>query len=208
MSMKPLSKKELKEYFQVYREAFPDWDVKHQVMLTRSAGPISQHIPFQSLSYGAYRPECMVDVVGPPDGGATLLHQMLDVKHRQVERRQHSTEWPKVLKAIEEQFVPDVRRPLEVAEVLRLAEEEALRDGISNERYLNGLATLNVHLGHDDRAVEWRDRAEASFKEFAEATPPPEWMLKQVEFARQLRDAIREGRGSEFLAETGDQPTG
>jgi hypothetical protein len=203
--MKPLTKKELREFFQVYQEAFPDWDVEHHVMLTRSAGPISQNIPFQSLSYGAYRPECMIDVAGPPDGGARLLHQMLDVEHRQVERRQHVTEWPKVLKAIEEQFVPDVRKPLDVGEVLRLAEEEALRDRISNERYLNGLATLNVHVGRDDRAVEWCDRAESSFKEFADAMPPPDWMLKQVEFARRLRDAIREGRGRQFLDEARDQ---
>ena len=41
------------------------------------------------------------------------MHQMRDVKHRQVERRQHATEWPKVLKAIEEQF-PDRRFPIVV----------------------------------------------------------------------------------------------
>lgn len=205
MSVKSLTKKELEEYFRVYREAFPDWDADAPYALQRTCGPITQTIGFQSLSYGAYRPSCGVRVVGPPDGGSSVLPQMLDVKHREVRRREHVEKWPKVLRAIEEQFVPDVRKPLDIAEVLRLAEKSAERDGRFKTRESNGLATLNVHLGHDDRAIEWCDRAEASFKEFAEATPPPDWMLKQIEFTRQLRDAIREGRGREFLASVADQ---
>lgn len=205
MPIKPLTKKELAGYVQVYREAFPNWNIEHEAVLTRSVGPISQHIAFQSLRYGAYRPECNIHVAGPPDRGSRLLHQMLDVKHQAVEPRAHDSMWRSVLQAMEEQFAPDVRRPLDIAEVLRLAEQEVEGDHRVNVRICNGLATLNVYLGRGERAVEWCDHAEVSFQEFAEATPPPDWMLKQIEFARQLCDASRQGRAGEFLAEATNQ---
>ncbi len=95
--------------------------------------------------------------------------------------------------------------PIEIAEVLQLAEEHAERSGITNERYLVGLATLNAHQNHDDRAIEWCDRAEASIKEFAESTPLSEGTKKDAEFARHLREAIQSGRGKGFLAMASDQ---
>jgi hypothetical protein len=203
MAMKPLSKRELDEFFQVYRDAFPEWEADAPYALSRSRGPITQVIGFESLSYGAYRPTCGVVVVGPPDGGSTLLPQMLDVKHRQIERRQHQSEWPKILRAIEDQFVPDVRRPLDVADVLSLAEKEA-SGGVANLRYLNGLAVLSVYAGHDDRAIKWCDRAEASSSR-VRRTSWPDWMVKQVAFARELREAIRTGRANELLTRAPDR---
>ena len=198
MPMKSLTKKELKEYFQVYRDAFPDWEVDEPYSLSRTCGPIRQVIGFENLSYGAYRPSCVIEVAGPPDGGSSVLPQMLDVKHRQVERRQHATEWPKVLRAIEEQFTPRVREPMEIMEVFRLAEQEAEKG--ANGRYLNGVASLAVYVSQDDRALEWCNRAEANFIEFGKTTPSPDWMLKQVDFTHGLREAIQDGRGKEFLA--------
>ena len=130
------------------------------------------------------------------------MPQMLDVKHREVSRREHAEEWPKVLRAIEEQFVPDVRKPLDIVEVLQLAEEEASKG--ANGRYLNGVAALSAYVGQDDRAIEWCNRAEASFNEFGQATPCPDWMLKQADFTRSLREAIQNGRGKEFLAIASD----
>lgn len=203
MPMKPLAKTELKEYFQVYRDAFPEWEADVPYSLSRTCGPITQTIGFQNLSYGAYRPSCGVRVIGPPDEGSELLPQLLDVKHREVSRREHSEKWPKVLQAIEEQFVPDVRKPLDIAEVLELAEEEAEKG--ANGRYLSGVAALCTYVGQDDRAIEWCNRAEASINEFGHAMPCPDWMLKQVDFACSLREAIRSGHGKKFLAMASDQ---
>ena len=205
MPMKPLTKKELKEYFQVYRDAFPEWEADVPYALSRTCGPVTQVIGFQILSGGLYRPSCTIRVSGPLDQGWQLLPQMLDVKHREVSRREHAEKWPKVLKAIEEQFVPNVRKPLDVAEVLQIADKDAEQSGITNQQYLNGLAVLNSYKGRDDRAIEWCDRAEASFNEFAAAVPPADWMLKQVEFTRQLREAIQGGRGKDFLTVASDQ---
>ncbi len=199
MPMQELTKKELAAYFEVYRDAFPDWQVEHGVVLTRTLGPIAQNIAFQSLSYGAYRPECVIAVSGPPNRGSRLLHQMLDVKHRQVERRQHATEWPRVLKAIEEQFLPNVRRPLDIAEVVSLAEESAEHEGIENIRYLNGVAMLNAYLERFDRAAEWCGRAVASLEPSGDELVG--WQRDQADFARQLNGAIEQGRGEQFVAE-------
>ncbi len=201
MPSEPLKNSELVKYFRVYRDALPDWNVEHKVVLTRSAGPISQHIPFQALRSGAYRPSCTIWVVGPPDG-AQLLHQFLRHPLEQVSRRQHETKWPLVIKAMEGQFVPAIREPLDIVEVLRLAEEEAEKHGIENMNYLNGLATLNVHVGNMDHAIEWCNRAEGRLDTIGRE--PADWEQDHARFARQLRDAIHGGRGLAFLA---DQPS-
>ncbi len=108
--------------------------------------------------------------------------------------------WQGVVRDMEEQFIPNLRKPLDIAEVLRLAEEQAESGGYTNTRYLIGLATLNVHLGRDARAIEWCNRAEASIERFRQSMDCPEWMLKQEEFNWKLRDAVRTGRGKAFLA--------
>ncbi len=59
-----------------------------------------------------------------------------------------------MVKAMEEQFLPSVRKPLDTAEVLKLAEEEVVRDKIDNINYLSsGLAALNAYVGNMDRPV-------------------------------------------------------
>lgn len=202
MPIEPLTDRELVKYFGVYRDAFPDWDVEHKVVLTRASGPISQRISFQALRSGAYRPSCSIWVAGPPER-SQLLWQFLEKSLEQVDRRQHDTKWPLMLKAMEEQFVPRVREPLNIAEVFRLAAEQAERDGIQNIRYFNGLATLSVHLGQTKNALQWCDRAEASLEK--NGCDPAEWDLSQVGFTHQLRDALNSDRAPEFLADLANQ---
>src|SRR6267142_2839700 len=104
MSVKiiPLTKKQLVEYFQPYREAFPDWAVEHDVTLTRTHGPLKQAIHFQAVRSGAYRPSHAIDISMRVPDGCSILHKHLDVKHREVLPREHATKWPLVLKAMEE----------------------------------------------------------------------------------------------------------
>lgn len=202
MPIEPLTDRELVKYVRVYRDAFPDWNVEHKVVLTRTSGPISQQISFQSLRSGAYRPSCSIWVAGPPDK-SQLLWQFLKNPLEQVDRRQHDTKCPLVLKAMEEQFVPRVREPLNIGEVFHLAEEQAERDHIENIRYFNGLATLSAHLGQTDDALHWCNRAEASLEKIGR--DPAEWELSQASFARQLRDELTSGRGLEYLAKVANQ---
>ena len=161
---KRLTKAQLIGYFNDYRSEFPDWAVEHEVVLVRALGPIRQHIAFERLSIGAYRPMCSIHVIGPP-GGAQLLPRFLDVKHREVSPRQHAAMWRPVLKAMEEQFVPPVRKPLELAEVLALAEDNVMRYGIGSVNCLCALATLNAHArqaGTCSVVVQWAGAVDRS----------------------------------------------
>ncbi|HWA49608.1 MAG TPA: hypothetical protein VG742_15150 [Dongiaceae bacterium] len=194
--IKPLTKRQLIEYFQVYRDAFPEWAVEHDVVLVRTQGPVTQYISFEALRSGAYRPACSVEVAGPPNR-VQMLFRFLDIKHRQVLPREHPTMWPRVLKAMEEQFFPSIRRPLDVAEVLRLAEEEVQRDRIDNINFSAGLAVLNAHVGNTERALLWCEQAE---RQAAGRGPTAaDWELQQVQFTRELREVFENGDRESLL---------
>jgi hypothetical protein len=193
----PLTKRQLVEYFQVYREAFPDWAVEHDVMLTRTHGPIKQLIDFQAQRSGAYRPSGGVRILLPIPDGCSILHQYLDVKHREILPREHPSKWPLVLKAMEEQFVPPIRKPLDVAETLRFGEEEAIRDRIDNMNYTMGLAAINAYLGNAERAIYWCHRVEERAANMGR--PLADWEIRKKDFAHELREALEAGHEGELL---------
>ena len=195
IKIKPLTKRQLAEYFSDYRAAFPDWTEEHDVVLTRSGGPIKQHIAFEALRGGAYRPSCSVEILITL--GVRILHRFLDIRHREVYPRQHLERWPQVVKAMEEQFEPPIRKPLEVLEVLRLEEEEIARVGFENINDFCGVAALHAYLGHAETALLWCDRADESLK--SQGRQPPGWELRQAQFARRLREAIGAGQEESFL---------
>jgi hypothetical protein len=80
MKITPLTKKQLIDFFRVYRDAFPDWSVEHDVMLTRTHDPLRQSIDFQSLRSGAYRPSSAINLLMPIPDGCSILNQHLDVR--------------------------------------------------------------------------------------------------------------------------------
>lgn len=195
VKIKPLTKAQLVGYFADYRAAFADWDVEHDVVLVRSQGPLKQYIAFEALRAGSYRPSCSVEVLIAP--ASRLLTRFLDIKHREVLPREHAEKLPRVLKAMEAQFLPAIRQPLKVEEVLRLAEEEVLRDNIQNLHYSNGLAALYAHVGDADHAIQWCDRVDGQIAALGRAQA--DWEQRQEIFARELRAAIRCGEVRAFL---------
>ena len=194
----PLTKKQLVEYFQPYREAFPDWGVEHDLLLTRTHGPLKQAIHFQALRSGAYRPSNAIDILMRVPDGCSVLHKHLDVKHREVLAREHATKWPLVLKAMEEQFLPSIRKPLDVAETLRLTEEEADRDRIDNINYSTGLAVLNAYLGKVERAIYWCGRVEETATHLGR--PLGDWETRKRRYVLELQQAVKAGKEREFLS--------
>jgi hypothetical protein len=197
VNIKPLTKAELIDYFQVYRKVFPDWTVEHQVVLVRACGPIRQHIAFEALRSGDYRPSCSIRVVGPPDG-AQLLHQYLDIKHVSISRREHLSKWSSVLKAMEEQFQPPVRKPLDIAEVLFLSEEATEEHNIDNVNNSTALAVMNAYLGKTERALFCCNRVEERATNAENKLA--EWEVRKIQYIRELQQAIKAGKASEFLA--------
>ncbi|HKU76414.1 MAG TPA: hypothetical protein VJR02_21060 [Pyrinomonadaceae bacterium] len=192
----PLTKKALLKYFEDYRQAFPDWTVKHKVMLVRSEGVIEQQIAFEALRAGSYRPSSSIKVAGP-DRGFLLLSQFLDIKHEQIWPREHERKFPLVLQAMEEQFRPSIRRPLDPSVVLRLAEEEVADGRAGNINYCCGLAVLSAAIGKNERGLFWCNQVEEKLQSLGRE--PAEWELLFAQFARDLRMAIEEGRASDFL---------
>jgi hypothetical protein len=193
----PLTKKQLIAYFQPYREAFADWTVEHDVMLTRTHGPLRQAIHFQALRSGAYRPSHAIDILVPVPDGCSILHKHLDVKHREVLPREHPAKWPLVLKAMEEQFLPPVRKPLDAPETLRFGEEEAERDRIDNINYMTGLAVLNAYLRNAERALYWCGRIEKRAAHMGRQLG--DWEIRKRRYALELQQGIEVGKDREFL---------
>jgi hypothetical protein len=191
----PLTKRQLVGYFNDYRDAFPDWNVEHDVVFARSQGPVKQHVAFEALRSGAYRPSCSVEILVTP--GVRVLTRFLDIKHREVLPREHATKRSLVLNAMEDQFQPPIRKPLDVAEVLRLAEEEVVRDRIDKTHHSVALAALNAYVGKLDRATWWCDRVAVQLA--ALGREPADWELEHAAYVQQLRQAITGGQAPAFL---------
>jgi hypothetical protein len=101
--------------------------------------------------------------------------------------------WRRVVTAMEEQFRPSIRKPLDLEEVKRLC-EEAAKDRAND---LCMLAVLNAHLGYSQEAIACCDRMQE--------VPPPklatglDWEERFKEFGRQLKAAILAGNERKFL---------
>ncbi len=203
VKIKPLTKQQLFEYFKVYRDAFPDWAVENDVVLVRRRGPIEQCIAFEALRDGAYRPSSSVALLVTRGVHVHILSSFLDIKHREILPREHLVKWPRIVKAMEEQFQPPIRRPLDVAEVLRLGEQEVARDRIENVNYFSGLAALNAYVGDAERALFWCNRVEEQLKK--RDIQPTDWELRRAQFTRQLHEAIDRRQERTFLEEISRQ---
>jgi hypothetical protein len=173
---------------------FPDWKLTEGDRLERSCGPIVQEIGFEALSFGPYRPMAVLWALPLPT--VSMLHQFLDVKHSHVRLRDHPQKWKDVVAAMEQQFRPSIRKPLDVGEIKVLCEQEALEKKESTND-LCMLAILNAYLGEDELALSYCRRMQT--------VPPPtlapqlDWEERHKEFGRQLRQAIEQGKVREFL---------
>ncbi len=189
---------ELREFFANYRSAFPDWQVKHDVTLARANGPVKQSICFQALKSGAYRPSCSIEILCAPPS-TRILGNWLDIKHQQIDRREHAEKWPRVVTAMEKQFQPAIRSQLNVIDVLRLGEEEIKVKQIDNINNSSGLAALNAYVDNTARASFWCDRIEEQLK--TRGREPADWEILHAHFALQLRHAIQNGMHRTYLSE-------
>jgi hypothetical protein len=182
---KPMTEKQLRDVVAQYFGEFPDWTMSGGVAFVRESGPIQQMIWFQKMSYAAYRPTHVVRVL--PISLPRMLTQDLDVRHRETRYGLHEREWLGVVRAMEQQFKPDIRRPLDVADVLLLCEKEARNT--ANDLLM--LAILYAWLG---RKAEAHDCCEK-----LQVTPPPtlapipEWEASMRSFGRELAMAMEQG---------------
>lgn len=189
----PMTKAQLKAVITDYAARFPDWQLVHDGQaFVRNAGPIQQMIWFQKLGYAAYRPTHVINTTVLPM--PRMLSQVLDVKHREVEHRLHEQKFANTLAAMEQQFQPDIRKPLDLDEVLALCEAEARPDSTSDQTLL---AILYAWLDHKTEALNACDRMQ--FCPTPALAPIPEWEATMRAFGRDLSKAVEAGTARELL---------
>lgn len=190
---KPMTARQLREVVADYAAALPDWGLGNDgLSIARLAGPVKQVIWFQKMNYAAYRPTHVVNIT--PLSMPRLLHQLLDVRHREIEYNSHGRKWRDVLIAMEQQFKPDIREPLHIEEVLALCEAAAQPDK-SNDLII--LAVLHGWLGHEAKTLEYCAAIQRST--VPAIAPIPEWELSMRSFGIDLENAAKLGTAREFL---------
>jgi len=194
---KPMTTGQLKAVVLEYAASFPEWTIfVDGTALVRRSGPIQQIIWFQKMSSAAYRPTHGISSLVLPEAHIRMLPQILDVRHREVEYRWHDRKFTDTLAAMEQQFRPDVRKPLDIAEALALCEAEAavMPDTANN---MTMLAILYVWLGRDTQALECCERLQHC--PLPKLAPMPEWQEVMHKFGRNLAEAVRAGSARQLL---------
>jgi hypothetical protein len=150
-----------------------------------------QQIGFEALRSGAYRPMAVIWALPLPS--VAMLHQFLDIKHSEILLREHPSKWKAVVAAMEQQFLPPIRRPLDLREVKGLCEQEA------GERTndLCMLAILNAYLEEKEQALACCERMQTVPS--PTLAPRLDWEERHKEFGRQLQRAIEAGIEHQFL---------
>jgi hypothetical protein len=121
------------------------------------------------------------------------MHQFLDIKHREVLLRQHADKWKSVVAAMEQQFRPFIRTPLDFLEIRSLCEERATET--TNDLCM--LAMLNAYVGDRQKALRYCERIETAVP--PTLAPRPDWERGRIAFGRQLRAAIEAGNERQFI---------
>ena len=193
----PMSKGQLKAVVSEYAARFPEWTIVFDgTAFVRRSGPIQQMIWFQKMRSAAYRPTHGISSLALPEAHIRMLPQVLDVKHREIEHRWHDRKFADTLAAMEQQLRPDIRKPLDVAEVLALCEAEAvvIPDTTNN---MAMLAILCAWLGRDSEALDYCERMQHC--PLPKLAPMPEWEEAMRAFGRNLAKAVQAGSAREFL---------
>lgn len=193
----PMTKAELKEVVAHYAAHFPEWVIfVDGTAFVRRHGPIQQTIWFQKMNSASYRPSHGIRSLALPGAFVRMLPQVLDVKHEIVEHRWHERKFADTLRAMEEQFRPDIRKPLDIAEVLGLCEAEAasMPDTTNN---MTMLAVLHAWLGHKAAALDYCKRMQHC--PLPRLAPMLEWEEAMRSFGCSLAQSVEAGTAREFL---------
>lgn len=193
----PMTTGQIKTVVLEYAGRFPGWTIfVDGTALVRRAGPIQQMVWFQKMRSAAYRPTHGISSIVLPGAYIRMLPQILDVKHREIDYGQHQAKIVGTIVAMETQFRPDIRKTLDISEVLSLCKDEAfgMPDTANN---MTMLAILSGWLGYDDEAISYCERVVHC--ELPKLAPMPEWEKMMRIFSNDLAEAARVGHAQDFL---------
>lgn len=190
---KPLTKKQLIGVVSDYAALFPEWEVvAGGTGIARECGLVKQMIWFQKMTHAAYRPTHVINTTAI--SFPRMLHQLLDVRNREIAYRAHESKLRGVVIAMEQQFTLNIRRPLDVSEVLKLCEVEARRN-VSNDLMM--LAILYAWQGRDAEALEACTMIQVAPLPALASVPEQEEQLKT--YGRSLASALKHGEARQFI---------
>jgi len=193
----PITNAQLKIVVADYLIRFPDWELfKDGTAFFRNHGPFQQMIWFQKMRSASYRPTHVISATVPLM--PRMLTQILDVKHREVEHRWHEQKFASTLAAMEEQFRPNIRDPLNISTVLELceAEAQAMPDTTNN---MIMLAILYSWLNRKCEALDCCERIQQCPLPMPVLEPRLSWENLARTFGRDLAKALENGTAREFL---------
>jgi hypothetical protein len=145
---------------------------------------------FQAMSSGSYRPTHVISAL--PITMPRMLTQM-PFRPGTVDYRFHAQNWRRMLAALEDQFTPSIRKPLDIAEVLELCEADA--GDATND--LAMLAILYAWLDRKDMALNCCARMQSCVPPIL--APILEWEERMKTFGRLLAAAVEAGNAREFM---------
>jgi hypothetical protein len=193
----PMTNAQLRAVVADYAAAFPDWELIHNgLAIARTLGPIRQMLWFQNMR-SFYRPTHVINTTAL--SMPRMLSQIMDVKYREVEHRLHQQKFASTLAAMEREFKPDIRKPLDIAEILALCEAAAstMPDSTNN---MTMLAILSAWLGRDTLALDYCERTQNC--PLPQLAPMPEWEAAMRDFCLELSQAIKTNSVRVFLEVT------
>jgi len=188
---KPVTKKQIREVADSYQPMFSDWKFIGGQAYVRMSGPVLQSVSFEALRSGGYRPSSAIEILVAPS--VVLLHQFLDIQHRETLLRDHENRRTHVRDAMQQQFEPSIVQPLNAEEVFRKCEASAT-ERISDAC---GVAALAGYLGKQSLALSWCDKGEAAVSSLGR--DPADWEMKLLTFTRSLKEAIASGNERQLL---------
>lgn len=197
----------LREIAKDHASALPGWAMYKDDFffgLWRSSGPIRQNIWFGVMSDGEYRLSHDVTAFIPhlkaienQKPWVGMLAQLLSIRDRlqSISASRHAARWRDAVAAMEREFKPDIRAPLDLTEIAEMCVAETL--GYWGQNNLAMVAILYAATGRTDEARQCCIRLQSI--EWPDDDEMVDWDRAMKAFGLDLLKAIEAGEVQQFL---------